>query len=128
MLTLGYRMLPLFQSWQQQATLYARILPSQIALQTALDAGFTPNRLIALRPPISPALEQALWQQWQISLVVTKASGRAGGEATKQQVAAQLGVKLAAIARPVVQYPQQTSDFTTAVQFCSQWASKHSGR
>ena len=36
------------------------------------------DRIIAIRPPISRELEQALWQQWRISLVVTKASGQSG--------------------------------------------------
>lgn len=120
LLTIGYRWLPHFRDWQTQATLFARILPSPIALQTALEAGFTPDRLIALRPPISLDLEKALWQQWQISTVVTKASGVAGGEAVKRAVAAELGVKLITIARPDLEYPQQTNDPEHAVQFCRQ--------
>lgn len=118
LLTVGYRSLPLFQSWQSRATLFARILPSAIALQTALTAGFTPDRLIALRPPISAALETALWQQWQITAVVTKASGTAGGEQIKQQVAAALGVSLIVIDRPAIAYPRQTADLLSALAFC----------
>lgn len=120
LLTVGYRPLPLFQPWQDQATWFARILPSIPALSIALEAGFTPDRLLALRPPISLALETALWQQWRISLVVTKASGTAGGEDIKQQVAAALGVRLITIARPTLNYPQQTSEVSVAVQFCQQ--------
>jgi precorrin-6A/cobalt-precorrin-6A reductase len=120
LLTTGYRSLGLFQPWQTQATLFARILPSVVALEGAISAGFTPDRIIALRPPISLDLERALWQQWHISLVVTKASGRAGGEDIKQQVAAELGVRLVVIARPEVEYPQQTSDVAEAIGFCQQ--------
>lgn len=118
LLTLGYRWLRLFQPWQAKATLFARILPSQAALTAALDAGFTPDRLIALRPPISADLERSLWQHWHISLVVTKASGTPGGEDVKRQVAAELGVKLLVIDRPPLAYPQQTSDIEAAVVFC----------
>ncbi|MDX2099514.1 MAG: cobalt-precorrin-6A reductase [Leptolyngbyaceae cyanobacterium bins.59] len=120
LLTIGYRLLPLFQPWQGQTTLFARILPSPVALQTALESGFTPDRIIALRPPISLALELALWQQWQISAVVTKASGIPGGEEIKRQAATQLGIKLITIARPAISYPQQTSSLEAAVQFCRQ--------
>jgi len=120
LLTLGYRYLPLFQPWQTQATLYARILPSIVALETAIAAGFTPDRLIALRPPISAQLECALWQQWNISVVVTKASGKAGGEDIKRQVAAELGVKLVMIDRPPIPYPEQTSEIPRAIAFCQQ--------
>jgi precorrin-6A/cobalt-precorrin-6A reductase len=63
----------------------------------------------------------ALWRHWDISLVVTKASGVAGGEATKRQVAAQLGIPLIVIERPVVEYPQQTSDITVALAFCQRY-------
>ncbi|WP_088892587.1 cobalt-precorrin-6A reductase [Leptolyngbya ohadii] len=118
LLTIGYRPLALFQPWQTRSTLFARILPSQIALEAALQAGFTPDRLIALRPPISIELERALWKQWQISLVVTKASGSAGGEDTKQQLSAELGIPLIVIDRPPVQYPQQTQDIQTTIDFC----------
>lgn len=120
LLTVGYRPLYLFQPWQDRATLFARILPSAIALAAADWAGFTPDRLICLRPPIFADLEKALWQQWKISLVVTKASGTPGGEDVKRTVAAQLGVPLIVINRPLVDYPQQTSDLSVALEFCQQ--------
>lgn len=124
LLTLGYRSLAQFQRWQTRSTLFARILPSQVALEAAWAAGFTPDRLIALRPPISAALERALWQQWQISTVVTKASGMAGGEPIKQQVATELGIRLIVIARPEITYPQQTSNLDWAIAVCRQWRSR----
>ncbi len=118
LLTVGYRPLQMFQSWQNRATLFARLLPSTTALSAALQAGFTPDRLICLRPPISADLEAALWQNWGISLVVTKASGSAGGEDVKRLVAAQVEVPLIVITRPLVNYPQQTSDVSVAIEFC----------
>ncbi|NEO28381.1 MAG: cobalt-precorrin-6A reductase [Kamptonema sp. SIO4C4] len=118
LLTVGCQVLPQFTSWQEKATLFARILPTVNALQTALEAGFSPNRLIALRPPIQAELEAALWRQWEISLVVTKASGKAGGEATKRQVASQLGIPLIIINRPPVDYPRSTDRVETVVEFC----------
>jgi len=118
LLTIGYRYLPLFQPWQDRATLFARILPSQEALAGAIAAGFTPDRLIALRPPITAALETALWLQWHISLVGSKAAGHPGGEAIKRQVAIDLGIPLATIARPALAYPQVTRDRAIALAFC----------
>ncbi|MGF1458532.1 MAG: precorrin-6A reductase [Leptolyngbyaceae cyanobacterium] len=118
LLILGYRLLPQFAAWQQQSgKLYARILPSLPALTTALESGFSPDRLIALRPPLNPALETALWQQWQITQVIAKASGSPGGQDHKQAIAAQLGIRLIQIERPPVQYPQQTDCLDTAVRF-----------
>jgi precorrin-6A/cobalt-precorrin-6A reductase len=118
LLVLGYRPLECFQIWHDRATLFARILPSKTALEAAIAAGFTSDRLIALRPPVSAKLETALWQQWEISTVVTKASGTAGGEDIKQKVAAELGMTLIVIERPSLDYPQQTNDLNRAIEFC----------
>jgi precorrin-6A/cobalt-precorrin-6A reductase len=118
LLTVGCQVLPKFQSWQSQATLFARVLPQIKSLETAIASGFTSDRLIAIRPPISVATETALWQQWHISLVVTKASGKAGGEEIKRQVAASLGIPLIVITRPQINYPRQTSEITNVLALC----------
>ncbi len=117
LLILGYRLLDCFRSWQTRATLFARILPSPLALAAALEAGFDPRRLIALRPPIAPELEKALWRQWQVSVVVAKASGSAGGEDVKRAIAQELGIELILLGRPRLVYPQQTSELGEAIAF-----------
>ena len=124
LLTVGYKVLSLFQDWQERSTLFARILPAVTSLEAAIAAGFSRDRIIALRPPIPFELEIALWRHWDISRVVTKASGVAGGEATKRQVAAQLGIPLIVINRPVIKYPQQTSDITVALEFCQRYLTR----
>lgn len=118
LLTIGRTPLHQFKDWHRDSTLFARVLPQAQALQTALAAGFRRDRIIALQPPISFDLEKALWQQWQISVVVTKASGQPGGEPIKRQVAQALGVTLVIIKRPTLAYPQLTSDLQSALQFC----------
>jgi len=121
LLTVGYKALPHFQSWHQQAQLFARILPTVTSLEQALAAGFTHKQLIALRPPVSYDLEKALCQQWDISLIVTKASGRAGGEDTKQAVAQALNIPLIIIDRPHLAYPEKTSTLEDVVHFCQEY-------
>lgn len=118
LLTVGYKALPLFHSWQDRSTLFARILPAVTSLEAAIAAGFTSDRIVAFRPPVTAELEKALWRHWDVSLVVTKASGVAGGEDVKRTVAAELGIPLVVIARPTVNYPQQTSDLSEALEFC----------
>ncbi|MBC6419639.1 MAG: cobalt-precorrin-6A reductase [Prochloron sp. SP5CPC1] len=120
LLTIGVKTLPAFKPWQNRCTLFARVLPEVNSLQVAIEAGFTSDRLFALRPPISAAMEKALWEHWQISLVVTKANGSAGGEDVKRSVAEALGIPLIVIARPQVAYPRQTSDFAAVLRFCRQ--------
>jgi len=121
LLTVGYKALPQFQAWQKHAQLFARILPTVTSLEQALAAGFTHKQLIALRPPVSYDLEKALCQQWDISLIVTKASGTAGGENTKQAVAKALNIPLIIIERPYLVYPQKTSTLEDVVQFCQEY-------
>ena len=118
LLTIGCQTLPLFKSWHGKSTLYARILPKIESLEIALAAGFTSDRLIAIRPPIDLELEKALWQQWNISLMITKASGKAGGEDIKRQAAADLNIPLIVINRPKITYPRQTSSLQEILTFC----------
>lgn len=122
LLTVGYKALWLFQNWQQRSTLFTRILPTVKSLEAAIEAGFSRDRIIALRPPVPFELEIALWRHWHISQVVTKASGVPGGELTKRKVAAKLGIPLIVIERPVIQYPQQTSDMAVALAFCQKYS------
>ncbi|MBE9175720.1 precorrin-6A reductase [Synechocystis salina LEGE 06155] len=118
LLTLGARWLGHFSALQNQAVLFARILPYSQALAQAIAAGFTSDRIIALRPPVAEPLEKALWEQWQIQVVVTKASGAQGGELIKQKVAETLGVTLIRIARPQTVSGETTDDLEKISQFC----------
>ncbi|AIE74600.1 Cobalt-precorrin-6x reductase [Synechocystis sp. PCC 6714] len=118
LLTVGARWLSHFGPLQRQAILFARILPYPQALAQAIAAGFTSDRIIAMRPPVAEPLEKALWQQWQIQSVVTKASGAQGGELVKQKVAEALGVTLIRIARPPKIQGQTTDDLNKITEFC----------
>ena len=120
LLTVGCQVLPLFQAWHDQATLFARVLPKIDSLQTAIASGFSSDRLVAIRPPIDIEFEKALWRKWNISLVVTKASGKAGGEEIKHQAAKDLNTPLIVIRRPQISYPQQTSSLAEILIFCQQ--------
>ncbi|NDJ19106.1 cobalt-precorrin-6A reductase [Myxacorys almedinensis] len=128
LLTIGYRFLSLFKPWQDKAMLFTRILPSQVAVEAAIEAGFSSDRIIALRPPISYELERSLWRQWQISTVITKASGSPGGEDVKRNVAKELGVKLIVVERPAIAYPQVTNSVTEAIAFLSRIINDRSAR
>ncbi len=120
LLTVGCQALSRFKLWHQQSLLYARILPKLASLEMALKAGFSAHQLIALRPPISVELERALWQQWKIDLVITKASGKQGGEEIKEKVAEELSIPLIIIKRPSLNYPQQTERLSDIIKFCYQ--------
>jgi precorrin-6A/cobalt-precorrin-6A reductase len=76
--------------------------------------------LIALRPPISLELERALWQQWQITLVITKESGLEEGQAQKQQLAQELDIPLIVLKRPPLPDHPHTADLSEILNFCQQ--------
>jgi len=122
--TVGYRQLLQFASYldrlRARSQLFVRILPSVEAISAVQAAGFSAHEIMAIRPPVSTALEKALWQQWQISVVVAKASGAAGGEMVKRAIAAKLGVQLILINRPHLVYPKQTNLISEAIEFCSE--------
>ena len=117
LLTIGAKYLPLFKDYQSAATLYTRILPYPQSLNSAYQGGFTSERIIALRPPITQELETALWRLWEIETVVTKAGGKAGGEEIKYQVAKALKIPLIIIERPQIHYPLITSNLEDIKEF-----------
>lgn len=117
LLTIGAKYLPLFKDFQASASLYTRILPYPESLDLAYQGGFSCDRIIALRPPISKELEIALWKLWQIEIVVSKAGGKAGGEEIKCQVAQALNIPLIIINRPQIDYPLVTSNWEEVRKF-----------
>lgn len=118
LLTTGVNALPYFSQWHQRCELFARVLPSEGSLRAALAAGFLRDHLIAFQPPLSVELECALWRHWNISLVITKASGKQGGEAVKRTVAEQLKIPLLVVKRPTIHYPWKTESSAMALKFC----------
>lgn len=124
LLTLGCKSLHLFKDYHQRAQLFARILPYPQSAIMATDAGFSCDRLMAIRPPLSFELEKALWELWQIAVVVTKASGKSGGEDLKLKVAQALQIPLIIISRPDLNYPQVTSNLKYLLTFCQEKAQR----
>jgi len=121
LLTLGVKSLAAFRPWQTRAQLWARILPTPEAQSRAIAAGFAPERLIPTRLPVSHTQERDLWRTLAVDTVITKASGQAGGVAIKQAVARELQTPLLIIARPSLNYPEQTADLNRVCSFCRHW-------
>ena len=118
LLTLGVKPLFLFRKWHPKVELWARILPTAASRQQAISAGFPPTRLIQQKLPVTYAQEEQLWRSLQLTQVVTKEAGQAGGFALKQALAQVLGIRLVAIARPLIHYPQAVNTIAEAVSFC----------
>jgi len=100
LLTIGAKQLKHFAPWQDRLVLIARILPCVESLQQALAAGFTPDRLLCLRPPFAEEFDRAVLREDRAAVLVTKASGREGGVVEKVLAARDLGLEVVMIRRP----------------------------
>lgn len=100
LLTIGAKQLKHFAALHGRMHLVARILPSVLSLQQALAAGFTPDRLLCLRPPFSREFNGAILREHRIDVLLTKDSGREGGVEEKVLAALDLGVHMVMIRRP----------------------------
>ena len=118
LLTTGVKTLALFRDWQTRSLLWARILPTDRSKQQALAAGFPASRLIQQKLPVIQDREMQLWRSLNLTKVVTKESGDAGGFSIKQDIARQLGIDLIAVARPPMQYPQCVNTLAEVISFC----------
>lgn len=116
LLTVGVKVLPLFVPWQDRCQLWARVLPESVS--QAVQTGIPAERVIGMRLPLSLEQELQLWQQLSPQVVISKASGEAGGLGIKQAVAKTLGIPLWVIRRPPLDYPWCSQDLTAVVQAC----------
>jgi precorrin-6A/cobalt-precorrin-6A reductase len=118
LLTIGSKQLKHFASLQGRLHLVARILPSVVSLEQALAAGFTPDRLLCLRPPFSREFNRSILREYRIDLLVTKASGREGGVEEKVLAAGDLGVGVIVIRRPEHEGAPGVGSLEAAVRAC----------
>ena len=81
--------------------LYVRILPMEKSVVAASELNIPINHIIAMKGPFSKELNCALIHEYGIKVLVTKASGRAGGFWEKVEAARECGIELVVIHRPL---------------------------
>ena len=118
LLTIGAKQLKHFAPLQARLHLVARILPSVLSIQQALAQGFTPDRLLCLRPPFSRSFNRAILEEYRIEVLVTKASGREGGVEEKVLAANDRGIEVVMIDRPEPEDTNSVCSIVSAVQAC----------
>ncbi len=119
-LAIGAKQLKHFVPLHGRLTLFARVLPAPVSVQQALDAGFPPGQILGLRPPFSREFNRAIFQEYRIDALVTKASGREGGVVEKVLAARDLGVPVVMIRRPAQADVAAVSTVEAAVAACRQ--------
>ena len=100
LLTTGGNTLGVYASIVDPARLYARVLPVEASLGKCAEAGLHISHVIAMQGPFSQAFNRALYEQWNIAVLVTKDSGDAGGVRDKVLPALALGIRVIMIGRP----------------------------
>ena len=99
LLTIGSKNTGYFRESAGQK-IYARVLPVESSVAACREAGYTPDRIIAMKHPFSLEFEKALMKELDIKYLVTKESGFEGGVVEKTGAAIQCGVEIVVIRRP----------------------------
>jgi precorrin-6A/cobalt-precorrin-6A reductase len=120
LLTIGSKQLKHFAHLHDRLRLYARVLPAPASVQQALDAGFAQAHILALRPPFSLDFNTSILREYAIDVLVTKASGVAGGVVEKVMAAHALGIACLMIRRPEQAGLASVSTPEAAVQACQE--------
>lgn len=94
LLTTGSKNLESFcKSENLRKRLFARVLPGIESLQLCYDAGLEGRQIIAMQGPFSKGMNCAQIDECNISVLVTKQSGKTGGTDTKIEAALEKGIK-----------------------------------
>ena len=100
LLTTGSHTLGVYVERIAPERLYARVLPTAASIAACEGAGIPQSHIIAMQGPFSAQLNDALYAQLQIAVMVTKDSGEAGGVSEKVLPALSRGIHVIAIRRP----------------------------
>lgn len=99
LLTTGAKDLPIYSTVGPER-LYPRVLPMASSLDACEAAGIPRKHIIAMQGPFVKSLNVALMEQFDISYMVTKDSGKEGGFDDKMEAAKEGGAVLIVIRRP----------------------------
>ena len=98
----GIKEVPAFLNMEDALErLYVRTLPSVDAVTKCEGYGIRGSHLICMQGPFSKELNEALFRKLNISFLVTKDSGSAGGFQEKLEAAKAAGVSVVVIGRPM---------------------------
>ena len=100
LLTTGSNTLKIYCDAVDPKRLWARVLPTHRALSLCEEAGLEPSHIIAMQGPFSAELNDAIYAMKDISVMVTKDSGDAGGVSEKVAPALAREIQVIMIDRP----------------------------
>lgn len=98
--TTGSRSLPDIPEDISLENLVVRTIPQEKSLKICRDIGLTGDQIICMQGPFSKELNRALFRAYNISCVISKRSGKAGGVPEKYEATRDLGLHFIVIERP----------------------------
>ena len=100
LLTTGSHTLGVYLDVIPRSRVYARVLPDSGVLNLCEELMLPPGHVIAMQGPFTRALNAALYDAWDIHLLVSKDSGEPGGVTDKVVPALERGIQVIMIQRP----------------------------
>jgi len=119
MLTTGSKTLEIFMEVLhdcEDVEVVARMLPRKDNMEKCVRLGVKQKNIIAMQGPFSKALNKALYDHYNVTLMVTKESGKVGAVDEKLTAALEMGIETVVIKRPKINYDKQFSNFTDILQ------------
>lgn len=92
-------------SREKKCRLVVRIPPFISALEKCSELGIAAENLVIIQGPCSRELNRELYKHFGADLVLTKESGKIGGQEAKVLAAIDLGVEIVLWRRPKLSYP-----------------------
>lgn len=98
--------------WQAlgNKTLIVRVLPTSEVLKTCEKIGFQVGQIIGMKGPFTKELNAAMYEAYEIDLVITKESGQEGGFLEKIEACKKLDINVIVIERTALNYPMVFHD------------------
>lgn len=84
---------------------FIKILPSRESLDRCIDSGVSEKQIVASYKSWGKDLLKSFIRENNIDIILTKQSGRSGGEEEKVRAARESGILLIIIKRPMLSYP-----------------------
>jgi precorrin-6A/cobalt-precorrin-6A reductase len=105
LLTTGFSSVEKFVKLKDGKNIYVRMLPMPAHIEQCVKMGIKSSNILALQGPFSLELNNAIFNQYHIDVVVTKDSGKTGGVPEKIQAAMEMGIDTVVIQREEIDYP-----------------------
>ncbi len=119
MLTTGSKTLEIFTKvlhGLENTRVIARMLPRLDNMEKCEALGVAQRDIVAIQGPFSKELNEALFRQYDVTLMITKESGKVGSVDEKLEATLACGIETILIARPNIKYKQQYSTFEDVLQ------------